>query len=224
MIVTKGNISFKRLQLEDIELVRNWRNSKEIRKYMAYRDYITPEMQEKWFHSINNNNNLYFIFEFKGEKIGLFNGKDIDWKKGTMETGIFIAVEKHTNTELPLLAVLSFGELGLRIFNMTSYAHMLKTNKRAIRYNKLLGFELCENQENEENQLYLLNRDRFFKRTKLLRPALYKLMGVTESILKFNEEDRKSGFQDFLMQQIDPNAIKEIFEKNGHTHLTFKLF
>ncbi len=221
MIVKKGNISFRRLTLDDIELVRNWRNSKQVNQYMEFRNFITPEMQLAWFHSINNNQNLYFIFEYKGEKIGVFNGKDIDWEKGTMETGIFIAEEKYTNTELPLLAVLSFGELGLRVFSMNSYAHMLKSNKRAIRYNKLLGFELCEGQENAENQLYKLNRERFFNRTKLLRPALYKLMGVKDTVVVFDHADHESGFKDFLISKIDVSVIKEIKEDQDETTVYF---
>ena len=81
MILTKGNISFRRLTIDDIELVRNWRNSQQINQYMAFRDYITPEMQVAWFHSINNMNNLYFIIEYKNEKVGVFNGKDINWEQ-----------------------------------------------------------------------------------------------------------------------------------------------
>ncbi len=213
MIVTKGNIVFRRLNLEDIELVRNWRNSQHVRQHMAYRETITPEMQLSWFHSINNSQNLYFVFEYKGEKIGVFNAKDIDWEKGTMETGIFIAVEKYINTETPLLAVLSFGDIGVRIFKMDIYAHILRSNARAIRYNKLLGFELCENQNDVENQLYKLNKEKFLNRTKLLRPALYKLMGVKNTVLIFDKEDIEKGFKDFLLENIDHTFIKEqVFE------------
>jgi len=222
MILTKGNISFRRLTIDDIELVRNWRNSQQINQYMAFRDHITPEMQVAWFHSINNMNNLYFIIEYKNEKVGVFNGKDINWEQGTMETGIFIAEEKYINTELPLLAVLSFGEIGLNIFNMTSYAHMLKSNKRAIRYNKLLGFELCDGQEELENQLYVLNRERFFQRTKLLKKALFKIMGVTETILVFEREDMKSGLKDFFMKQVTPSMIGEVVETMDSVILRFR--
>ncbi|MDP2722968.1 MAG: GNAT family N-acetyltransferase [Bacteroidales bacterium] len=203
MIVQKGNLVFRRLTIDDLELVRNWRNSSHINQYMEYRDYITPEMQERWFNSINNQNNLYFIFEFNDEKIGVFNGKDIDWEKGIMETGIFIAEEKYLNTELPLMAVFTFGELGLRVFNMTSYAHMLKSNKRAIRFNKLLGFELCEGQDTLDNQLYKLNKESFFKSVKLLRPTLNKLMKGKETIIIFEKNDIENGIKEFLSTKID---------------------
>ncbi|MCF8348300.1 MAG: GNAT family N-acetyltransferase [Bacteroidales bacterium] len=220
MIVRKGNIVFRKITVDDIELVRNWRNSHHVKQYMAYRETITPEMQLKWFHSINNVNNLYFIFEYKGEKIGVFNAKDIDWEKGSMETGIFIAVEKYIHTELPLLAVLSFGDVGLRLFQMDILAHILKSNTRALRYNKLLGFELCPDQEAFENQLYKLNKEKFFNRTKLLRPALYKLMGVKDTVLHFNHEDIESGLKDFLISRIDKTFISDTVP--DETGLTIK--
>lgn len=58
MIISKYNIRYIRLQEEDIELVRKWRNHPSITKYMVYREEITPEMQKKWFASINNNEKI----------------------------------------------------------------------------------------------------------------------------------------------------------------------
>ena len=84
MIIKKFGITFKRLEKNDIELLRQWRNAPSISQYMEYREHITPEMQEEWFESVNNNNNLYFIIEYKGKKIGPTNGKDIDWEKHSM--------------------------------------------------------------------------------------------------------------------------------------------
>ena len=95
MIVRKGDYVFRRLTREDIELVRNWRNSELISQYMEYKEYITPEMQLKWFRSIDNFFNLYFIIEYKGQKIGVINGKDIDWEERSMETGVFIGEKKY---------------------------------------------------------------------------------------------------------------------------------
>jgi hypothetical protein len=68
----------ERLKEKDIELIRQWRNSDTIRKNMLYQEIITPEKQLKWFHSINNFNNFYFIVEYKGRKVGLVNIKDVN--------------------------------------------------------------------------------------------------------------------------------------------------
>ena len=69
MIIQKGDIRFIRLKEEDIELVREWRNSPEITQYMEFRDFISEDMQQDWFESIDTIYNLYFIIEYKGEKV-----------------------------------------------------------------------------------------------------------------------------------------------------------
>ncbi|MFM7472319.1 MAG: hypothetical protein ACKO00_00160 [Crocinitomicaceae bacterium] len=48
------DVELRRLQLEDIELIRKWRNEAHVAQQMIYREYITTEMQLKWFNSINN--------------------------------------------------------------------------------------------------------------------------------------------------------------------------
>lgn len=214
MIISKGNIVFRRLVHDDIELIRNWRNSSDVSQFMEYREHITPEMQEKWFNSINNFNNLYFIIEYKGEKIGLINGKDIDWEDRTMETGVFIANNKYINTEIPILAVLTFGELGVVTFELIATAHILKTNQRAKRYNKLIGFKLAEGQEDIENQLYIMTKQSYMKKAMFIRKAFFKLMGKSETILTFEEHDIKSEFDIFLLSKLNKNIIK-VEEENG---------
>lgn len=222
MIIKKGNIVFRKLVQEDIELVRNHRNSHDVSQFMEYREHITPEMQQRWFNSINNTRNLYFIIEYKDQKIGLINGKDIDWENQSMETGIFIWDKKYLNTHIPLLAVLIFGELGIMTFGLKAYAHILKTNHRAKRYNKLLGFKLCEGQEEAENQLYVMTKESYLKKAKFIRGAFFKLMGNGDTILEFEKVDHNSGFADFLFERLDNGNISRVEEINGLKKLHFK--
>ncbi|NQU33725.1 MAG: GNAT family N-acetyltransferase [Bacteroidetes bacterium] len=222
MIITKGNIIFRRLVHADIELVRQHRNSSDVSQFMEYRQHISREMQEKWFESINNNNNLFFVIEYKGEKIGLINGKDIKWEEHSMETGIFIWDKKYLNTHIPLLAVLIFGELGIMTFGLTAYAHILSTNNRAKRYNKLLGFRLCEGQEGVENQLYVMTKESYFKKAKFIRGAFLKLTGNDDTILQFEKNDYQTDFADFLLEKLDNENVARIEENNGIKTLYFK--
>ena len=46
MIIEQYNVKLYRLTFEDIELVRNHRNSHKIQQYMAYKKTITKKMQE----------------------------------------------------------------------------------------------------------------------------------------------------------------------------------
>ena len=92
MKLQKYGITLERLTESDIELVRKYRNSAEIKNFMQFRKRITRSMQKKWFESIDNYLNYYFIIIYDGKKIGLINIKNIDWVKNTdvSESGLFL--------------------------------------------------------------------------------------------------------------------------------------
>jgi RimJ/RimL family protein N-acetyltransferase len=222
MIITKGNIRFVRLKEEDIELVRRWRNSPFIVQFMEFREYITPEKQKEWFHSINNKFNLYFIIEYEYKKVGLINGKDIDWNKRIMEVGIFLWEESLYNTPLPALATLVFSELGVRLGNLSATAHILRDNHRAIRYNKELGFELCEGQESAENQKYILTKENYLKKAKRLRKAFLTLINREPLTLLMEKEDYDMGIAQLIEESLDKDFIATVSEVNKGKVFVFK--
>ena len=61
----------RRLTHDKIEMLRQWRNDPKIQQHMFYREYITPEMQERWFANLDQHTNFYFIVEYDGKEIGL---------------------------------------------------------------------------------------------------------------------------------------------------------
>lgn len=74
-----SDISLKLLTLDDIELVRNWRNSPDVAPYMYNEMHITAEQQVKWFDKISNDNtSRYWIIEYEGKKLGLASLTGID--------------------------------------------------------------------------------------------------------------------------------------------------
>ena len=67
-----NDISLIHLTLNDIELVRNWRNSPDVATHMYNETHISSEQQLKWFDKIDNDNTCrYWIIEYGGVKIGL---------------------------------------------------------------------------------------------------------------------------------------------------------
>ncbi len=172
MKICKYGITLNRLRREDIEFVREKRNSDEVRRFMEFRAEITPEMQEQWFESINNFENFYYIIEYKGVKIGLLNDKNMDWKARTSESGLFLWDESYINTMVPVLASLCLLDVGFYYLNWnTSYSKVLRDNAQAIEYVSNLGYELCEGQEEAENQLYYLTRELFETKGKKIQKA-----------------------------------------------------
>ena len=173
MVVQGYGIALTRLTVEKIELLRNWRNDPKIQQYMEYRDYITPEMQRNWFARIDNENNYYFIISCEGKDIGLVNLKDIDYQRKCAEPGIFIYDDEYLNGDTGIRAALlntdfAFDELKLDFL----YGHVLKTNKRAIRFNSLFGYRISEGQDDVVNQLYTLDRETYLQKRDYLKRLL----------------------------------------------------
>lgn len=68
------DIKLKPLQKEDLELVRTWRNSEEVNKYMYSDVNLTIEDQTKWYEKVKNDtSSRYWIIEYDGIPLGLAN-------------------------------------------------------------------------------------------------------------------------------------------------------
>jgi UDP-4-amino-4,6-dideoxy-N-acetyl-beta-L-altrosamine N-acetyltransferase len=160
--IIKYGVTLKRIIQSDIELVRTWRNDPKISKYMNYREIIDPEMQQKWFTTVNNSSNYYFLIMVDDKKIGLTNLKNIHYDEKTMEWGLFIYEDEYLGTLVPFqtgFCLFDFGFLELGI--ETSTSHILATNTNAIKFNKAFGFQLEDGQDGIKNQLYKLTKERY---------------------------------------------------------------
>ncbi len=173
MILEQYNIKLTRLLESEIELVRYWRNQPHIRNQMEYRDYITPEMQKKWFSTVNNKYHYYFIINYENNKVGLINVKGYKDGANSAEGGIFIWDKKYLDSYVPAFAslcLINFIFKTLQGFEY-SYIRILKTNTTSINYNLMLGYEIEPNQENDLNQLYKLSKDVYLKRGSKINKA-----------------------------------------------------
>ena len=64
---------------DHIELVRKWRNSKEVSQYMYTEDVISSESQKEWFKYISNSDNYkYWMISYNNQLLGVVNLYDID--------------------------------------------------------------------------------------------------------------------------------------------------
>lgn len=173
MYIEAYGIKLIRLEEKYIEILRQWRNLPHVQSQMEYREYITPEMQAKWFASIDNEYNNYFLVEVGGELIGVISATQIDWDNNiTGNGGIFIANEKFIDTDYPARAALLLTDLGFYIGMQKNYVRILAENKQSIAFNTLIGYELMEGQECVVNQRYVLTKENYFKKAAKLREAL----------------------------------------------------
>ena len=147
-ILNQYGISLKRINKNDIELIRKWRNHPNIRKYMGYKKKISEKEQIEWFKKVNIN-----------EEYG--------------EGGIFIWDDDFLNTPYPIFASLILLDF---IFNELkigdkSFIRILPENSKAIKYNNMLGYVLIPGQEKAKNQWYVLTRESYNKNAQKLRLA-----------------------------------------------------
>jgi UDP-4-amino-4,6-dideoxy-N-acetyl-beta-L-altrosamine N-acetyltransferase len=215
MKLTKYGITLNRLRAEDIELVRQWRNSPLINQFMEYRENITPEMQRDWFKSVDNFENFYFIIEYQGEKIGLINSSQIDWDTVSSEGGIFLWDEKYYETFVPVWASLCLLET--TYFMLGAGKSVIKTlndNERAKKLNIHLGYELQPGQEDVYNQIYVLTPESFRRHAPKLIKAAMLLAGHDTGghSMFFDQADIRSGLADFVHKKIKKEIILEYKE------------
>jgi RimJ/RimL family protein N-acetyltransferase len=170
MILQRGDIRLVRLQKENIELVRRWRNDPEIQKRMEYRTYITEEMQSAWFDRVNNIYNGYFLISVADEYIGLIHASDIDWEKNIAgNCGIFVWDKRYLESPKTAEASLLFTDLGFCCGIERIFIKILKDNIASIFYNQTMGYKLLPGQEDIMNQMYELTPEIYFNATAKLR-------------------------------------------------------
>jgi UDP-4-amino-4,6-dideoxy-N-acetyl-beta-L-altrosamine N-acetyltransferase len=191
----KYGIILERLREEDIEIVRQWRNSDPVRLNMKYQEFINPEQQLKWFNSVNNLQNNYLLIHYQGEKIGLLNDKNIDWDSRTSESGIFLGRTEFYNNFVPYLVSVAGMETTFFLLGWKKqYAHIMCSNINAIKFNWLLGYQLCEGQDGLDYQQYEVTRERFEQKAVKIRKAVRSLAGKdTRTRVLFEPVDFKTG-------------------------------
>lgn len=208
MIAEQYGLKYKRVTLEDIELIRHWRNQSFIRETMQFQEYITPEMQLKWFNNINNKNNYYFIIEVDNKKIGLINCKNAHPITREAEGGIFIWDISYWNTPVPAFASLTMLEGVFELFSAagTSVATIKKDNKKALQFNKLLGYIIDENRTTRDSFKLILTKERYLEKTCKLKKAA-TIYSNNQSELKITITESKDLLSDEIIAYANNKGI-----------------
>lgn len=180
MIIEGFGIELVRLKHQHIEFLRQKRNDPSISQFMEYRDNITPEMQEKWFQSIDNPFNNYFLIRTDGQFVGMIFGAEINWEtRITGNGGMMIWDEQYQQSTTPLSAAFLLTELTFRLGFERVYVKVLRNNARAIRFNISLGYALLPNQTEVLNQRYELTPAAFEIAKSKYFESLAKLYSTT---------------------------------------------
>ena len=179
---------------------------------MIYNTEISIENQIKWFESINNKHNFYFLIEYDNKFIGLINGKNVDYTSRTMEGGIFLWDTKYWKSHIPVIASIIMNDCNFLISNFNFvFAQVLRNNRNAVKYNMSMGYEIVK--ETKNIVIMRLSRENYIKKSKKLRRAigiLYKdfdLLSLNDITI---EEEKKQ--IDLLYSDL-PNDIQDNIDR-----------
>jgi UDP-4-amino-4,6-dideoxy-N-acetyl-beta-L-altrosamine N-acetyltransferase len=215
MKITRYGVVLHRLEKEQIDLIRSWRNDKKIMKYMFYKGDITPEMQQEWFAAIDNDQNYFFLILYKGAPVGLINISSIDWESKTAYTGLFIYDDTFLASDVPAMASLAMLDVFFLLFDIQSvYAKVKGNNKTAHNYNSSLGFSRTKKIEYGLGYEYMLQKEIYLLETKQLRNAALRLKG-NDTII---ELDKSNSVDNWIRERLK-KAKKEVL-KNLEVQIT----
>lgn len=141
-MIEKFGISLEPLSLETAMLVREWRNSPKVNRFMDFKAEITEIQQQKWFEAAITSNNIFFIIQKGSIPIGMIHLDRFDMDKKSAYSGLFIGNEEFEGTGIAFRASVSLLEYAFEELKLESvFAKVHKDNAVAINYNKNLGFK-----------------------------------------------------------------------------------
>jgi RimJ/RimL family protein N-acetyltransferase len=155
MIIRKYGLELREVEREDLELIRQYRNSEAIKNKMIHREQISREQQQQWFEEIKTIRHFYFLIYKNDTAMGLINGKNINFKEKSSEGGIFIWNEDR-NFEIAITASIILNDFNFFINNFQlNYAQVLKSNKQAIAYNEFMGYKMVDRPHEREDVIWM---------------------------------------------------------------------
>ena len=135
-------LAFRELEINDAELILNWRTNDRVTRFMSSDIVYDLDAQKRWLsNSFSRPDYYHWVIQYSGKDVGLMN--IVDWKPAMKETywGYYIGDETALGMGSivpPCLYKFAFDVLGVE----TIKAAILSENVRVIQLHKLQGYEL----------------------------------------------------------------------------------
>ncbi|MFH6955656.1 GNAT family N-acetyltransferase [Pseudoalteromonas sp. XMcav1-K] len=161
MKLSNFSVELHPLKEEHLELMRSWRNSDFVKQYLHFQGEITEEMQRNWFYSLNESNSYYFLMHNGSEYFGSCGLKNVNAQRREAEGTIFVGEERFVGGLDSIKAIFIMYEFAFSYLGVDKIVgDIISSNKRAIRFNKLLGFNIAKPDENGNCDI-LLTKENF---------------------------------------------------------------
>lgn len=137
-------VLLRAIEKEDMEFLREMINDEEMEKNVVGWSFpVSKYEQEKWFESqMLNKNNLRFIIELEGKRIGLATITNIDWKNRKACHGIKLYGEDIKRKGLGTDAVVTIMKYAFEELQINKlYSTILEYNEASLRLFEKCGWE-----------------------------------------------------------------------------------
>ena len=147
------DIELRPLSFEDLETLRNWRNDKNLTKYLRPIAYITKEMQEKWFLDYLEDKDIFTfsIFETNELKrlvgsVSIYNFRSSKAEIGKIQIGDSEAHGRGIGKKALAVAMkIGFEKMGLSIFDISINQNNVPSYNNAV----AIGFKKVDTKESD---------------------------------------------------------------------------
>jgi len=127
-----------------IEMIRQWRNSDDIRKYMYRSHYISKDEHMRWFEGLRSEGSdrkVWIIF-YKGVSTGVINLLNIDYENKITDWGLYIGETAYRGLGIGSIALYRLMEYVFDKMNFHKmYTSVLENNPDALNLYKKFGFK-----------------------------------------------------------------------------------
>ena len=161
---------------DDLEMIRQWRNSPAVSQYMLSRDEISQEQQLAWFKKLQRENNQqHWVIYYKNQAIGSANikacykGQELSTATA-IEAGLYIADERYRGNIIAFAPALLINDYCFSTLNTGQMLAVVKpSNTAALNYNQKLGYKI---QQRGELITLTLTKQDYQQATQLIKQFL----------------------------------------------------
>ncbi len=130
---------------QDIELIRQWRNSDLINNVSFSTQHITTEMQKAWFEKLSEgNSSVHWIIIANQDPVGYAAIKNIDLTNSRCEfASLYLGEPDVLGSGIGAIAEYLVIDYIYKNFDLRKvYCEVLETNPKVIQLHKRFGFEV----------------------------------------------------------------------------------
>ena len=134
-----NNVSLRRMQISDLDIVLGWRNDPRVRKHMFNSNLIKQEDHKAWFENASNDTTRHLLLLLRANIPFGFAQLQFSNCATIADWGFYVDPDGPAGQGKVLgQAVLSYGFEQLRLHRITG--RVLSQNLRSINFHKHLGF------------------------------------------------------------------------------------